>query len=685
MLDSRRRLSGLAAALCCLLLSCSDSGTGPEPVATIDIAGAVRVIEVGASLQLSTATLDAEGRAVSATVAWTSSNQAAATVSPNGLVAGLAEGTATITASAGSATASVDLTIRDNAPLTAELSGTIRRIDIVLEADQTYTATSDLVLWADREIRVLGTLKADPGVALSLVSDSAITIDGTIDNITSAPSNLSALSSTAVGRDLLFNAPIVQFGVMPQMMLTEVTAAGHIVVAGGGPGFVGNRSFTIDGRGARMRAGDGAPAMSAQEDGQQGFSILIGDAVALTAAAQVTGMTAFAFDDITVRPDPDDFFSTIEAGRGGWGWTIPTMAQGAVDQGTIVIANATNGGKGGGVFMVARNSITIDAGSVAAGNGGVGGGLGLPFPSPIPLAIPDGNFDLFKAKSLTARTGNGGDGGDVSISAPQVNGTALVGIGGSAGETFVSGGNAAPGGMGGEFEIAMGRHGGFGAGGPSQNANVPTPTVYVTGALNGGNANSPLLLGGRGGRLHVTYTPPAPGITEVAVFGSSIEDTGNGGAGYQGCAVTPFTNGTDGGDGGSLSTPFGQIIGLTASFHGGPGGNGNPPGSGGASGKREETGTDLGFPGTNGKPCPQLVDAVVLGSTAGPNPAGAIVTLGRITGGSISNPDAGCSARHLHGTIFIDGMGPYGDPFPANCGHGSIIQVPQPGPVLHDR
>jgi hypothetical protein len=352
------------------------------------------------------------------------------------------------------------------------------------------------------------------------------------------------------------------------MMLSGIKPAGHVVVAGGGPGFAGTRSFTIDGRSAYIEAGPGADAMSAQEQGQPGHSVFIGDVVALAAAAQVTGQAAFAFDDVTIL---------------------------------------------------------------------------------------------------------------------MVSGVGYAGLGGFGGGVNVKGGNAAPGGLGGVFEITVGRHGSWGQGTKVSIPAFASPLVQIVDALNGGNSNSSLTLGGRGGRLRILRPPPTPDVTEFLNTSSRTDNVANGGVGFQGCAAMPITNGTDGGGGGSLSDATSLLPAPTMSFNGGAGGHGNPPGNGGAAGTNEDSGATIGTAGANGSPCPQLVDAVVLSSTLGSYPAGSITTLDRVTGGHLGNPESGCSSVHLHGTIFIDGTGPYADPQPSGCGQGPIVQVPKSAPFPSSR
>ncbi len=73
---------------------------------------------------------------------------------------------------------------------------------------------------------------------------------------------------------------------------------------------------------------------------------------------------------------------------------------------------------------------------------------------------------------------------------------------------------------------------------------------------------------------------------------------------------------------------------------------------------------------------PAMVEAVLLDQAVGLYPAGSIVPLTRIAGTHIGNVDAGCNARHLHGSpATFDGAGPYTDPQPSACGFGKLVSV----------
>ncbi|HEX5870827.1 MAG TPA: Ig-like domain-containing protein, partial [Longimicrobium sp.] len=107
--------AALAAAL--LALAACDGGGGgapptqSRPVATVTVTGPASSVAAGATLQLTAAPVDASGRAVSATAAWSSTADGVATVGASGLVTGVAPGTATIRAVAGGVEGSMQVTV----------------------------------------------------------------------------------------------------------------------------------------------------------------------------------------------------------------------------------------------------------------------------------------------------------------------------------------------------------------------------------------------------------------------------------------------------------------------------------------------------------------------------------------------------------------------------------------------
>ena len=83
------------------LVTCDGSSTDVTvtiPVATVEVAPGTGTVEIGQTLQLTATPKDATGNVLHRTVTWSSSDPAVATADGNGLVTGVLEGTAIITA-----------------------------------------------------------------------------------------------------------------------------------------------------------------------------------------------------------------------------------------------------------------------------------------------------------------------------------------------------------------------------------------------------------------------------------------------------------------------------------------------------------------------------------------------------------------------------------------------------------
>ncbi len=114
-------LSSPVLAACALVFSlgCSDSGGGPvngpppPSPASISVDPSSLELLIGESGELSATVFDSAGDVLIVSVAWESLDPSVASVSSSGLVEGLAPGTATVRASAGSATADAAIMVND--------------------------------------------------------------------------------------------------------------------------------------------------------------------------------------------------------------------------------------------------------------------------------------------------------------------------------------------------------------------------------------------------------------------------------------------------------------------------------------------------------------------------------------------------------------------------------------------
>ena len=110
------RVVGVALLASLFILGCGSDAAGPtEPVATILglSASLVALPSVGATKQLTATVIDQNGdKMVDASVTWVSSSPSVANVTSTGLVAAVADGTATITATSGSAVGTASVSVQ---------------------------------------------------------------------------------------------------------------------------------------------------------------------------------------------------------------------------------------------------------------------------------------------------------------------------------------------------------------------------------------------------------------------------------------------------------------------------------------------------------------------------------------------------------------------------------------------
>lgn len=108
----------LALAAMLTLWSCGDSDDGPagpdaNEVTQVQISPGDLSLLVGNESRLTATALNASGGSVSTTVSWSSDTESVATVDQTGLVTAVAEGSATVTATADGESASVEVTVEE--------------------------------------------------------------------------------------------------------------------------------------------------------------------------------------------------------------------------------------------------------------------------------------------------------------------------------------------------------------------------------------------------------------------------------------------------------------------------------------------------------------------------------------------------------------------------------------------
>jgi hypothetical protein len=172
-----------------LTLGCGGDSSGPPAVATVDVSAASD-IAVGQTVQLTATPRDASGTALSGrTVTWSSSNATAATVSNSGVVAGVAAGATTITATIEGKTGTRDITVLPPPVVTVTVTaaqttlqtGTTTQATAVTRDGAGNVLTGRTVTWATSDPAVASI--SNSGLVTGLTTGS-VTITATSENRT---------------------------------------------------------------------------------------------------------------------------------------------------------------------------------------------------------------------------------------------------------------------------------------------------------------------------------------------------------------------------------------------------------------------------------------------------------------------------------------------------------------------
>jgi hypothetical protein len=588
----------IAAGLVGLAAGCGGGSTTstppppppPPPLASVELTGPAAVLEAGATLQLVATAKDGSGATLSGqSFNWTTSSPSTATVSAQGQVRGVSAGAATITVSSGGRSANLALSVRDTTSLPTTLSGRIDRVSLTLAAGQTYRVTGDLVMFADSSLRILGNVELDPGVTAIFFSTGTLDVTGDVGPAPAVAALRLPIGGAAVGAptETVFGGQRVNIG-------GNVSGDGSIFIAGANTGST-NFSIVTIGPGAQVAPFGAAPGTALAKDGRTGYDLEIGTGLARGKLGTL-GPYGGPIRRLRILQ------SSVSGGRGGNGYTL-TRQDG-------VIANnrwdgtAGRGGKGG-ILAIQVDELEVTGSTVTPGGGGFGGAARLVGPS----RLADGSGPNGEGESLFLQVGSGGDAGAIEILAGQVV-TAdrfREGLVGEGGEPDIHGGSGLAGGSGGDLTIRMGESGGRSrvvvpAGIAVEAPNPPlAPLVLLSDAANGSDATVPGRIGGAGGLIIVEGPVPlsVPLAKEIR-----LTRVAKGGRGYNGCGVSPFVNGTDGGTGGRLLSGGVPVVGG-GDFNGGRGGDGLPnAGSGGAAGTH--LGNPFGLIGASGNPCPVI-------------------------------------------------------------------------------
>ena len=177
--------------------ACGDGATEPAPpdpprATTVTVTPATAQLSaLSATVQLSAQVLDQNGRAMAgAAVAWSSGNATIATVNASGLVTAVQDGTATITATSGSARGSAAVTVMQSPDSVA-----------LMPEEETITALGDTLRLAAAAFDANGHAVAGAAFSWESSDDAVATVDGSglVTAVQNGTATITATSGSARG------------------------------------------------------------------------------------------------------------------------------------------------------------------------------------------------------------------------------------------------------------------------------------------------------------------------------------------------------------------------------------------------------------------------------------------------------------------------------------------------------
>jgi uncharacterized protein YjdB len=172
----------------------SVNAPAPAPVSTVTVSLATSTIQPGQTSQASAVTRDANGNVLTGrTITWTSSNNAVATVSSNGLVTGVAAGSATITATSETKTGSAGITVQAVAPVPVA-TVSVSLASSTIQSGQTSQATAVARDASNNVLTGRVVTWSSSNTAVATVSSS-----GLVTGVAAGSATITATSETKTG------------------------------------------------------------------------------------------------------------------------------------------------------------------------------------------------------------------------------------------------------------------------------------------------------------------------------------------------------------------------------------------------------------------------------------------------------------------------------------------------------
>ncbi len=597
--------TGLAAAASSLTKAAGDtqSATVRQSVAT---APSVRVVDAfGNSVANVAVTFSVTTGGGTITGASTTTN-ASGTATVGGWTLGSAVGTQTLTAAVASiasvqfSATAIEALLQPAADTTLG-GGVVQVTRLVVPAGRTVTLSADAELRADSTIVIAGTLQGDCR-AVKLVSARDIIVTGSVRNGCSAPVDVPPpLTIIASGGYDLRTATIVSGGDIDitndsTLSDTDIPVAGAM-----------QRVASLSARRADVICGVGSLTAPAARNGTDGVNGTRGaDARTWTLRCRgdlsIGGTVAGSNGGHGGNGQDLTGSASATGGAGGDGGKLVVRATGIIGLGSGSVLRSGSGGEGGNAVAVAQESPNGARAPSGTAEGGRGGSPGL-------ITVRAG-VGIQVSSGATFQLGDGGEGGTATA-------TGARGQNGTEAQAAQPGGNAsATGGDGGSLDPDKLRAFGNVLGAPpvAGGAGGVGGDATATGG-NGGDASAEQFKAGAAGGL-ISANGGGGGdalarnlqgvrFANGGRGGAATFNAGIGGAGWNGCSVTPPKAGGAGGEGGNASGGDGE--GGTGAANGAAGGvtyntvgNGGAAGGGAGPGARGGAGSNTGVTARGG-------------------------------------------------------------------------------------
>ncbi|HMG69747.1 MAG TPA: Ig-like domain-containing protein, partial [Gemmatimonadaceae bacterium] len=385
----------------------------PAPVASVTVSPSAASVVVGATQQLTATTKDSTDAVLTGrSVTWSSSNTAFATVDANGLVTGVAAGSATITATSEGKSGTSAITVTATSVPVATVTVDPTSASIVTGVTQQLTATTTdaagntltgrNIAWTS-DVGSVATVDASTGLVTGVGSGTA-----TITATSEGKSGTAVITVTAVSVATVTVSPSsasVVVGNTQQLTAVMKDAGGAVLTGRNVTWSSGNAAATVDANGLVTTVSVGSATITATSEGKTGTSAITVTAVpvaTVTVSPASSSVTAGATEQLTATAK--DANDNVLTGR-SITWNSNNTGMASVDANTGVVTGVTAGGpamitatsegKSGTASVVVTPapvaSVAVSPSSATVAVGGV---------QPLSATLKDANNNVLTGRSV---------------------------------------------------------------------------------------------------------------------------------------------------------------------------------------------------------------------------------------------------------------------------------------------